>query len=91
MATLKTRTGSRLTARRVRNLAAEAERGYDLSRARREKVRGGRPSLEEGVSPQISYRVGERLYRRARATAKARGCTVSQVAREALEKYVSHR
>ena len=89
MATLKTKTGTRLTGRRVRDLAAEAELGYDLSRAKRERIRGGRPSLGEGVSPQISYRVGERLYRKARARAKAQGCTVSQIAREALERYIS--
>ena len=64
MANLKTKTGTRLTSRRVQDLAAEAERGYDLSRAQREQVRGGRPSLGEGVSPQISYRVGEGLYNR---------------------------
>lgn len=89
MATLKTRTGTRLTGRRVRDLAAEAARGYDLARAKRERIRRGRPSLGEGVSPQITYRVGERLYRKARAQAKARGCTVSQIAREALERYIS--
>ena len=89
MATLKTKTGTRLTGQRVRDLAAEAERGYDLSRAKRERIRGGRPSLGEGVSPQISYRVGGRLYQKARAKARARSCTVSQIAREALERYIS--
>ncbi len=89
MANLKTKTGTRLTRRRVQDLAAEAQRGYDLSRAQRERVRGGRPSLGEGVSPQISYRVGESLYANARAKAKAQGRTVSQVARQALEEYIS--
>jgi hypothetical protein len=89
VATLKTRAGMRLTRRRVQDLAAEAERGYDLSRARRERVRGGRPSLGEGVSPQISYRVGGALYAKARAKARAQGCTVSQFARQALEEYIN--
>jgi hypothetical protein len=40
------------------------------------------------VSPQISYRVGEALYAKVRAKAKAKGCTVSQIARQALEEYV---
>lgn len=88
MATLRTRAGRRLTRKRGQDLAAEAERGYDLSRARQERVRGGRPSLGEGVSPQISYRVGEALYAKVRAKAKAKGCTVSQIARQALEEYV---
>ena len=89
MATVKTRAGTRLTRRQVRDLATEAERGYNLARARRERVHGGRPSLDEGVSPQISYRVPGGLYAKARAKAKAKGCTVSQIAREALEEYVS--
>jgi predicted HicB family RNase H-like nuclease len=41
------------------------------------------------VSPQISYRVGESLYANARAKAKAQGRTVSQIARQALEEYIS--
>lgn len=89
MATLKTKRGTRLTRRRVQQLSAEARRGYDLSRARRERVRVGRPSLGEGVSPQISYRVGERLYTKAKAKAKAQDRTVSQIAREALADYLS--
>lgn len=89
MATLKTRAGTRLTHRRVQDLASEAERGYDLARARRERARGGRPSLGEGVSPQISYRVAGALYAKARAKAKAQGRTVSEIARQALEEYIS--
>lgn len=89
MASLKTKTGTRLTRRRVQDLAAEAERGYDLSRAKRERIRGGRPSLDEGVSPQINYRVGEGLYARVKARAKAQGRTVSQIARQALEEYIN--
>ena len=89
MANLKTKAGTRLTGRHVRHLAAEAERGYDLSRAQRERVRGGRPSLGEGVSPQISYRVGGGLYAKAKAKAKAQGRTVSQIARQALEEYIN--
>ena len=89
MANLKTKTGTNLTRRRVQDLASEAERGYYLSRAQREKVRGGRPSLGEGVSPQISYRVGESLYAKAKAKATAKGRTVSQIARQALEEYIN--
>jgi hypothetical protein len=43
----------------------------------------------QGVSPRISYRVGAGLYRHARAKASAQGHTVSQIAREALARYVS--
>ena len=42
MATLRTKKGNRLTKKVVEELAAEAERGYDLSKARREIVRPDR-------------------------------------------------
>lgn len=88
MATVKTKGGTRLNRRRVEELATEAERGYDLSRAKRERVTGGRPSLGEGVSPRIGYRVSGKLYEQARTKAKAEGRTVSEIARRALEDYV---
>ncbi|MBI2237693.1 MAG: CopG family transcriptional regulator [Actinobacteria bacterium] len=86
---MKTKRGTRLTRERVEALAAEAERGYDLSKATPETVRPGRPSLGKGVSPRISYRVARGLYARTKAKAKAEGRTVSEIAREALERYVS--
>lgn len=89
MASVKTKSGRRLTQADVRNLSQEAERGYDLSKAKRERVTPGRPSLDKGVSPRISYRVARSLYAKAKAKAKAQGRTVSEVAREALERYVS--
>lgn len=89
MAHLRTKGGRRLTRPRVELLAKEAERGYELSAAKGERVQPGRPSLDKGVSPRISYRVPRRLYARAKKTAAAQGRTVSQVAREALERYVT--
>ena len=88
MARVKTKGGTALTRDRVDELAQEAERGYDLKKATREPASGGRPPLEKGVSPRISYRVGGSLYRKTKAKAKAEGRTVSEVARAALEKYV---
>jgi hypothetical protein len=88
MADVKTKRGTRLTKQRVEALAAEAESGYDLSRAARETVRPGRPSLDSGVSPRISYRVAGDLYARAKAKANAEGRTVSDIAREALSRYI---
>lgn len=88
MARLKTKTGKALSRGRVEKLAEEAERGFDLGKATREPAKGGRPALESGESPRISYRVGDSLYRRTRAKAKAEGRTVSEVARAALEEYV---
>lgn len=89
MARMKTKSGARVTKGTVDALAREAEKGYDLSKAKRERVEPGRPSLEKGVSPRITYRVGKSLYERAKKKARAQGRTVSEVAREALERYVS--
>jgi hypothetical protein len=89
MARVKTKAGKRLTGAAIEGLAREAEAGYDLSKAKPEPAQAGRPSLEEGVSPRISYRVAKSLYARAKDTADKEGRTVSEVAREALERYVS--
>ena len=88
MARVKTKSGTTLTRDQIEKLARGAEHGYDLKRATREPARGGRPALERGVSPKISYRVGDTLYQKTKAKAKAEGRTVSDVARAALEKYV---
>jgi hypothetical protein len=88
VARLKTKAGENLTRERVRELSEEAERGYDLRKAKREPAKGGRPPLERGESPRISYRVGKTLYRRAKSRARAEGRTLSEIARAALEEYV---
>ena len=50
----------------------------------------GRPSLDGGgASPRLSFRVPRELYDAAAERAIAEERTVSAVAREALEKYVS--
>ena len=89
MARVKTKSGKPLTKQRVDELAREAERGYELSKAKRERLPRGRPSLDKGISPRISYRVAGRLYEQAKKKAESEGRTVSEVAREALERYVS--
>ena len=48
MADLKTKKGTKLSKAVVDSLASEAEAGYDLSKAKRERVGPGRPSLTEG-------------------------------------------
>jgi hypothetical protein len=90
MARLKTKSGKTLSRDRAEKLAEESERGFDLGKATSEHAKGGRPALEKGESPRISYRVGDTLYRRTRAKAKAEGRTVSEVARAALEEYMQH-
>lgn len=87
MATLRTKRGHPVTKALVDKLAAEAERGYDLSKAVPERTRG-RPPLsdsDKGVSPRITYRVPSDLYEAAQRKARKEGRSVSAVAREALE------
>lgn len=51
-------------------------------------TRAGRPSLHGGAgrSPQVAFRLPAQTRARAEALASARGITVSQLAREALER-----
>ena len=88
MARVKTKSGKTLARRDIEALADEAEAGYDLRSVKGEPV-PGRPSLGKGVSPRISYRVPDRLYAKVKARAKAEGRTVSEIARDALERHVS--
>jgi len=83
---IRTVGGDELSPADLEALAAEAETGYDLSTAKPERV--GRPSLEEGISPRVSFRVGQGLYDEARTRAEQEGRTVSELARVAMERYV---
>ena len=89
MTDLKSKKGTKLSKAAVDKLASEAEAGYDLSMAKRQHVRPGRPSLGEGESPRITYRVAPALFERAKKKAASEGRTVSEVARDALQKYVA--
>ncbi len=89
MADLKTKRGAKRTKQDIERLADDAERGFDLSRATRERVRPGRPSLAEGESPRISYRVAPSLFAAAQQKAKDEGRTLSEIAREALQRYLA--
>jgi predicted HicB family RNase H-like nuclease len=77
--------GTRFTEADAQRVAEEA-----VERFRR---RAGRPALDAATtagtkSPQVSFRVPERLAERAEAVAAAKGKTLSQLGREALEKYL---
>lgn len=80
------KSGAPITEDLAERLAREAEAGYDLSRGRRI----GRKSLSggSGRSPRLNIRTPVDLYEKALAKAIREGKTVSQLAREALEKYV---
>jgi hypothetical protein len=83
----KTKSGAEITPEIADTIAAEAERGYDLSKAKRRRV--GRPSLAgHGASPRMSFRTTPDLYRAAQKRAKKEGRSVSDLAREAVARYV---
>ncbi len=91
MANLKTKhSGTKITPEIIATLAAEAERGYDLSQATRRE--SGRPPLAagEGISPRVSFRTTRALYKAARTRAAAEGRTVSALARDAVERYIQN-
>jgi len=82
-----TKSGTEIDPQTTDALASEAERGYDLAKAKRRVV--GRPSLgRRGASPRLSFRTTPELYRAAQRRAKAEGRTVSELAREAVSRYI---
>lgn len=83
----KTSPRSEITPEVAEALADEAERGYDLEKAKRR--RAGRPSLAgEGASPRVSFRASPELYSAAQRRARKEGRTLSDLAREAIARYV---
>ena len=87
MATLKTRSGTKLTKKVIDALAEEAERGYDLTKAKR--VRMGRPGLgDTGPSPRVQVRVDPQLANALKLRACEEHRSVSEIARIALREYV---
>jgi predicted HicB family RNase H-like nuclease len=87
MATMRTRSGTKLTKKAIEGLASEAERGYDLAKATR--VTLGRPSLGPGgVSPRVQVRVDAELAKALKARAMVEHRSVSEIARTALREYV---
>jgi len=55
-----------------------------------EARRGGRPPLgKKGASPQVAFRIPAELREQAEAIAAREGRTISAIAREQLERYVS--
>jgi len=83
----RTKAGLEVTPKVADALATEAERGYDLSRAKRQRV--GRPSLGgRGASPRVSFRATPELYRAAQRRAEEEGHSMSDLAREAVARYI---
>jgi hypothetical protein len=83
----RTKSGLEITPEIADALADEAERGYDLSKAERRFV--GRPSLSgNGTSPRISFRITPELCLALEERAEKEGRSVSDLAREAVARYV---
>lgn len=82
----RSKTGVEITDELADRLADEAEVGYDLTDGKRV----GRRSLagNAGTSPRVNFRITAKLQARAQARAEQEGKTVSEIAREALERYV---
>ena len=90
MADMRARgTGAAITPEMIEALAAEAEDGYDLMRAT--PVRMGRPALGGGAapSPRVSFRAPTDLYYALQRRAATEGRSVSELAREAVERHVN--
>jgi hypothetical protein len=84
---LYTAAGVEITDEVAEALADEAERGYDISELRRQYV--GRPSLgRQGISPRISFRASPDLFKDAQRRADKEERSLSDLAREALTRYL---
>ncbi len=83
----RSKSGTLITGELAERLADEAEAGYELAAAKRI----GRKSLggSRGASPRVNFRMTAELQSRAQARAEKEGKTVSQIAREALERYIN--
>lgn len=83
-----TRSGTVITEEIAEQMAEEFEReGFDPSKVERRYV--GRPSLgPAGHSPRVSFRVPPDLYKAAWARADKEGRSLSDIAREAFNRYM---
>ena len=86
----KTKSGRTLDQKALDKLAAEAEQGYDLDRLM-PRPWVGRPALGpgHGPSPRINVRLAPDVYDAVVDRARRDGRRVSDVAREAVEKFVA--
>ncbi len=87
MKNLRTAADDVLDEEAIEALADEAERGYDLAKAK--KVTYGRPSLGvSGTSPRVQVRVDPDLALALKSRARQERRSVSEIARTALREYV---
>ena len=84
---VKTRSGRKLSEDDIERLAAEVDKGLDLSGW---KTRRGRPPLDAVArdhAPRIAVRVPADVHRRVVARAAREGRSMSEVVRDLLEGY----
>lgn len=84
---MRTKSGHVLTARELKQLADEAEAGYELTQAKPRRV--GRPSLAQGTSPRVQFRIAAEVYQRAKQKAAAESRSLSDVGRELFASYAA--
>jgi len=82
---VRTRSGKVLSERDIEELAREAEAGYDLTKATRRRV--GRPSLSQGTSPRVQFRIEPDVYEQAKLKAASESRSLSDVGRELFSEY----
>jgi hypothetical protein len=83
-----TRSGQVLTDKVAEKLADEIESDREVRWARRRPV--GRPSLNgDGITPRVSFRIPSELYAAVQERANQERRTVSDITREALEKFLA--
>jgi len=84
----RTRSGEVITDEMTEKWADEIETEREVRWARRRPV--GRPSLNgDGISPKVSLRIPSDLHERLQTRANKERRTVSDIAREAFEKYLA--
>ena len=85
----KTKSGRVLDEAAIDTLSKEAEKGYDLDHLT-PRPWPGRPTLGSGrgASPRINVRLAPEVYDAVVSRAERDGRKVSDVAREAVEKFV---
>jgi hypothetical protein len=81
------KSGEEFTPALEEELVAEAERGYDLSKARW-RIRT-RPLLPDSPTrPKITCDLSQAEFNALRERAEAEGCPISDIAREAFRRYM---
>ncbi len=83
-----TKSGRPITDQDIKNLAAEAEAGYDVETLIARRNKRGRPTLGNAPASVESVRLDPELRRELLDRAEAEGTTTSELIREALRRYL---